>query len=246
MYHFHPVGLVGSFETSNPLAITAEQLKQIFPSATDGDVSSVLMEINGRLADFKLDTRLRQRHFFAQIKGEVGDSMKGVTESWEYSPAALKSFSAYYRNHPAEAEEDGYLKDAVGKIVRRSNQQNIGRKHFQRLNGNRSSHPDDGYNLRGRGLIQITGYDKYHGYMRDYHKHWEGVAPDVLSSPELINAMPNAIRSALWFWIEYKVYGMEQGGGILDVGKTTKKVNGGNTGLDERTKAYKLCEEILV
>ena len=157
----------------------------------------MLNEINGRLTEFKLDTRLRQRHFFAQIKGEVGDAMKGVTESWEYSPATLKSFSDYYRAHPDEAEEDGYLKDSQGRIVRRANQREIGRKHFQRLNGNRAAYSDDGYNFRGRGLIQITGYEKYNGYMRDYNKYWSELAPDVVRNPELINTPQNAIRSAI-------------------------------------------------
>jgi hypothetical protein len=111
-YHFHPVGLLGCFSVANPLEITHEQLKQISPAADEDDVDVVLNEINGCLSEFKLDTRLRRRHFFAQVKGEVGAAMKGVTESWEYSPAALKSFSVYYRTHPAEVEEDGYLKDA--------------------------------------------------------------------------------------------------------------------------------------
>ncbi|WP_139199073.1 hypothetical protein [Pseudomonas panipatensis] len=127
----HPIGLVGCFTSDNPLAITHTQLRETFPSADDGDIDVVLSEINGRLEEFKLDTRLRQRHFFAQIKGEVGPSMKGVTESWEYSPATLKLFSEYYRDHPAEADEDGYLKDSHGRIIRRANQQEIGRKHFQ-------------------------------------------------------------------------------------------------------------------
>jgi hypothetical protein len=69
--HFHPVGLVGQFSIAHPLAITHVQLKQIFPAADDADIEVVLNEINGRLIEFKLDTRLRQRHFFAQIEGLV-------------------------------------------------------------------------------------------------------------------------------------------------------------------------------
>jgi predicted chitinase len=245
VFHFHPVGLVGCFSTGNPLEITFVQLKQIFPRATDHDIDVVLNEINGRLVEFKLDTRLRQRHFFAQIKGEVGDSMKGVSESWEYSPAALKSFSAYYRAHPTEAEEDGYLKDSQGRIIRRSNQREIGRKHFQRLNGNRASHPDDGYNFRGRGLIQITGYEKYYGYMRDYNRYWAGFAPDTVIDPDLINLMPNAIRSAVWFWLNKRPYSNDSGKGLADVPGVTYIVNGGYTGLTERETAYEEIERIL-
>ncbi|WP_248730530.1 hypothetical protein [Pseudomonas sp. MWU13-2517] len=245
VYHFHPVGLVGQFCAANPLAITPAQLKQIFPLADDADIDVVLNEINGRLAEFKLDTRLRQRHFFAQIKGEVGASMKGVTESWEYSPGVLKSFSAYYRARPLEAEQDGHLKDASGRIVRRANQKEIGRKHFQRLNGNRIGHPSDGYNFRGRGLIQITGHEKYQGYMRDYNKYWGGDAPDTVKYPELVNSSLNSIRSAIWFWLYKAPYSEDYGRGILDVNGVTRIVNGGLTGLVERQTAYALVERVL-
>ncbi|WP_341522389.1 hypothetical protein AABC73_02890 [Pseudomonas sp. G.S.17] len=243
--HFHPVGLVGCFLTAHPLEITHAQLKQIFPAADDWDIEIVLNEINGRLVEFKLDTRLRQRHFFAQIKGEVGAAMKGISESWEYSPAALKLFSVYYRAHPTEAEQDGYLKDSSGRIIRRANQQDIGRKHFQRLNGNRASHPDDGYDFRGRGLIQITGYEKYNGFMRDYGKYWQGSVPQTVDNPDLINEMPTAIRSVMWFWLASKVYTEERGGGYSDVRFLTKKVNGGEMGFEERRSAYELIEGVL-
>jgi predicted chitinase len=172
--------------------------------------------------------------------------MKGVTESWEYSPTALKDFSAYYRAHPSEAEADGYLKDAAGRIIRRANQRAIGTKHFQRLNGNRATHPEDGYVFRGRGLIQITGYEKYSGYMRDYGEHWSGEVPDMINGPESINMMPHGIRSALWFWITKKPYTADKGLGLIDVRGVTYIVNGGYTGLREREKAFETIEKILV
>lgn len=243
--HLHPIGMVGWFSVVNPLMITSVQLKQIFLGASDDDVEIVLREINGRLVEFKLDTRLRQRHFFAQIKGEVGSSMKGKSEDWEYSPSALLSFSSYYKKYPAEAEEDGYLKDKNDKFIRRANQESIGSKHFQKLNGNRASHPGDGYNFRGRGLIQITGYEKYHNFMVDYSKYWQGGVPDSVGSPDLINDMPTAIRSAIWFWIAYKVYAVESGKGYSDVKDVTRRVNGGDKGLHERQEAYKVAERVL-
>ncbi len=244
-YHFHPIGLVGHFSSTESLALSSVQLKKIFPLASASDIEVVVGEINGRLTEFKLDTRLRQCHFFAQIKGEVGPSMKGVSESWEYSPGTLKSFSSYYRTHPEEAEEDGYAKNTHGIIVRRANQRRIGVRHFQRLNGNRTSHPDDGYNFRGRGLIQITGYEKYHNFMVDYGRYWDGSVPDTVENPDLINNPSTAIRSALWFWLKYKVYSAERGLGLEDVKRVTKVVNGGSMGLEEREAAFKLIEGVL-
>lgn len=81
--------------------------------------------------------------------------------------------------------------------------------------------------------------------MRDYTKLWSGITPDTVNNPEIINEMPNAIRSALWFWLSYKIYEAERENGYLDVQSVTKRVNGGHTGLEERRAAYKDAEKAL-
>lgn len=243
VWHMHPIIFLEAVGTSD--GVTYAQLKTIFPQASDADLNTVIAELQGRLEEFKLDTPMRLRHFFSQIKGEVGPQMKGKTEGFQFSPATLRSFSQYYREHSAESETDGYKKNATGRIIRRADEQAIGRKHYLRLNGNRQSNPDDGYNFRGRGLIQVTGYEKYYGFMSGYHEHWNGETPDTVSEPEKINEMPYAIRSALWFWLRYKVYSLDQGNGYSDVVAVTKRVNGGRMGLSERQEAYTLCEKVF-
>lgn len=227
--------------------ITAEQLEQMFPNASAVDRDMIAKEINANAPEFKLDTRIRQRHFFSQIKGETGDSLEGETEGWNYSPEALKRFSSYYRDNPKEADQDGYLKDpTTGSFIRRADERAIGRKHFQRLNGNRASNPEDGYNFRGRGLIQITGYEKYNGFMQNYAKYWDDEVPDTVNNPERINEVLYAIRSAMYFWLQYKVYlAADQGNGYADVKAVTRRVNGGSEGLDRRSAAYKEAEGIF-
>ncbi|MGP9493542.1 LysM peptidoglycan-binding domain-containing protein, partial [Psychrobacter sp. AOP7-B1-24] len=201
-HHLHLQGLVANIKdidviskvpesSSNGLNITSEQLKKLFPQSSQSDRNTVVKEVNAKLSEFKLDTYIRQRHFFSQIKGEVGDDMKGKTEGWNYSPDALLSFSTYYKEHKDEAYEDGYEKDADDNFIRRANERAIGEKHFSRLNGNRQkTHPQDGYNFRGRGLIQLTGYEKYNGFMENYNNHWKGTPPDTVKTPDLINKMP--------------------------------------------------------
>lgn len=245
VWHMHPVVFLDALAIDSD-GVTYEQLKQIFPQASDADITIVVDELRGRLKTFKLDTPTRLRHFFSQIKGEVGISMKGVTEKFQFSPEALKSFSKYYRNHPSEADQDGYKKNAAGKIIRRADEQAIGRKHYLRLNGNRQNNPGDGYNFRGRGLIQVTGYEKYNGFMSDYPSYWQDNPPDTVSDPEKINEMPYAIRSALWFWVKYKPYNADKGMGYDDVVGVTRVVNGGKMGLAERQAAYKICERVFL
>ncbi|WP_439828502.1 hypothetical protein [Aeromonas enteropelogenes] len=133
VFHIYPLSILQ--KNIHSLSITYEQLHSIFPKASKKDLDIVLDEVNSNLERFKLNTRTRQRHFFSQIRGEVGVTMEGRTESWEYSPAVLRSFSSYYKANPQESEVDGYKKDSKGSIIRRADQQAIGRKHFQKLNG---------------------------------------------------------------------------------------------------------------
>ena len=56
---------------------------------------------------------------------------------------------------------------------------------------------------------------------------------------------PNAIRSALWFWIKYKPYNADLGNDYIDVKNVTRLVNGGMIGLKERQIAFKECEEVF-
>ena len=171
--------------------------------------------------------------------------MKGKTESFQFSPSKLREFSSYYSAHPNESVTDGYEKNRAGQIIRGADQQAIGRKHYLRLNGNRQAHPDDGYNFRGRGLIQITGYEKYNGFMSEYNELWDDIPPDVVTEPEKVNDMPYAIRSAVWFWLYRRVYSYDEGNGYDDVETVSRIVNGGRMGLAERKEAYTLCEEVF-
>lgn len=244
-WHMHPVAFLDAVNIRND-GVTYEQLKKVFPQALDEDLNTVVNELRGRLVTFKLDTPTRLRHFFSQIKGEVGPQMKGKTEGFQFSPDTLRSFSRYYRQHSSEADQDGYERNAAGVKIRAADEQAIGRKHYLRLNGNRQTNPEDGYNFRGRGLIQVTGYEKYHGFPTDYNNYWSDDVPNTVEDPEIINEMPYAIRSALWFWVTAKPYTADRGRGYDDVIAVTLVVNGGDMGLEERRSAYRLCEEVFL
>ncbi|MCU4650164.1 hypothetical protein [Klebsiella pneumoniae] len=99
-WHMHPIVFLKAVGTSD--GVTYTQLKTIFPQASDDNSITVVVELQGRLEEFKLDTPTRLRHFFSQIKGEVGPQMKGKTEGFQFSPATLRSFSRYYREHPTD------------------------------------------------------------------------------------------------------------------------------------------------
>ncbi|MDR8085774.1 glycoside hydrolase family 19, partial [Acinetobacter baumannii] len=76
--------------------ITMEQMKKMWPKALATKMQPILDELNSDVLGYKLDTRLRQAHFMAQVRQEVGSSFS-LREQVEYmGPTALKQIG-YYR-----------------------------------------------------------------------------------------------------------------------------------------------------
>lgn len=85
----------------------------------------------------------------------------------------------------------------------------------------------DGVRYKGRGLIQITGRANYQRYA-DYCGY------DVVAKPELLEHLPGAVKSAMWYW---QTRGLNTWADKDDVLTVTKRINGGTKGLESR-KAY--------
>jgi len=81
--------------------------------------------------------------------------------------------------------------------------------------------------------------------MADHDAYWGDLSPNTVDNPDLINEMPVAIRSTMWFWLAYKIYDAECGAGYWDVERVTARVNGGGEWLDRRKMAYKTAEEVI-
>lgn len=98
-----------------------------------------------------------------------------------------------------------------------------------------NTEPGDGVRFKGRGLIQVTG------------RHWYERAAfdldlDCVEHPELLETPENACRVSAWWWSVNKVNAIADTG---DIRRVTKKVNGGYTGLAERTMFYERAKEVL-
>lgn len=93
----------------------------------------------------------------------------------------------------------------------------------------------DGYNFRGRGLIQITG--RY-----NYTKYKEFCGYDVVAKPDLLMQPVGAIRSAMWYW---QTHGLNALADKDDFKGVTKTINGGYNGIDDRRKYLERAKKAL-
>lgn len=100
-----------------------------------------------------------------------------------------------------------------------------------------NTEPDDGWNFRGRGLIQTTGRSNY----RDTSIGCYG-NKSLLDDPALLESPQGAAESAAWYWYSRRLNGVDD---VVDV---TRAINAGMHQLRERreatTKAYKILDSL--
>lgn len=82
---------------------------------------------------------------------------------------------------------------------------------------------DDGWNFRGRGLIQTTGRDNYTATSMGCYGDFR-----LLEEPDLLTTPEGAADSAAWYWYSRRI------NGITDVREVTRKINPGLAHLDRR------------
>lgn len=212
--------------------LTAEHLLKIFPGASKEYMKQVADELNTDLPKYGLDSRLRCAHFFAQTREEGGAALTAKVESLNYGEEGLKSTFKYYREHPAQAKDDAYERDAkTRKITRHAEEERIGNKVYANRNGNGNSASGDGWKFRGRGLIQVTGRANYKAAAAEYGKLY-GDAVDFEANPEKMEEFPFTVRSAVCFWIEH---GLQS---LADKGETDAAVDSITEVINLNTDSY--------
>jgi putative chitinase len=90
--------------------------------------------------------------------------------------------------------------------------------------GNGDEASNDGWQYRGRGLIQLTGKDNYRAASA-------ALKYDFLKDPNSLTLPTWAALSAAWFW---STHGCNALADKSDYTAITKAINGGTNGLDSR------------
>jgi putative chitinase len=205
------------------IVLSKEQLQAIMPTAKAENIDFYLSAINAKLAEFKIDTPLRVAHFIAQIAHESG-SFRYRKENLNYSANALKGVFGKYFGSNEIADEYARKPEKIANIV------------YANRMGNGDTDSGDGWNYRGRGLIQLTGRDNYARCGAD-------TGADIESDPDLLaEDADTAVAAACWYWQTNKlnIHADED-----DIKKVTRKINGGYHGLDDRATFLERAKIVL-
>ncbi|MFJ5503832.1 glycoside hydrolase family 19 protein [Pectobacterium carotovorum] len=169
-----------------------------------------------------------QAMFIAQV-GHESAGFSHIVESFNYSQNGLKATFG----HRLSADQISMLGRQPGeKSVPLNRQAAIANLVYGGRMGNKAV--GDGWNFRGRGLIQVTGATNY--------MHCGAVLGlDLTAKPELLEQDIYAMRSAAWFWNSRKC-----GAVADDVVAVTRLINGGSNGLADRRERFERARQVLV
>jgi putative chitinase len=202
------------------MQITHDQMRQLIPNNQYAD--QWCDALNKILPDYKIDTPGRVCGFIAQC----------AHESAEFT--ALKE-NLNYRKESLQRVFGKYFKDEAVAAQYAHNQEAIANRVYANRMGNGDEASGDGYRYCGRGLIQLTGKDNYQAFA-------DSLEMPVTDVPEYLATFEGAVQSACWFW---ETNNLNQWADNNDMVTLTRRINGGDNGLEDRIKHYEHALKVL-
>ena len=197
---------------------TKEHLEKIIPGNKDVDAwFEALVEV---MPKYGITSQRRVAHFLSQCAHE-SNNFRSLEENLNYSAKSLRAvFGRYFGSAPKRDADEYHRKpEMIANYVYMD--------EFRKYKmGNVEE--GDGWLFRGRGLKQLTGRNNYTAFGKSIGMSAEEAA-------EYVATPAGAVESACWFW---DTNNLNKIADTDDVTKMTKRINGGNIGLDDRKKRY--------
>lgn len=204
--------------------ITLSQFSQMIP--TNKEASEWYPIAVDFFKKYDITTINRIASFMAQTAHESND-YRNLEENLNYSVDNLKRvFPRYFKKtNPADyARNPEKLANYVYMDVNRTKSGALG-----------NVKPGDGWRFRGGGIKQLTGRNNFTTFGKDI-----GMSPE--EAADYVRTKEGAFESACWFWKKNSLHRFADADDIVGM---SKKINGGNIGLEDRINRYKKAKAIL-
>ncbi|MEM5427212.1 glycoside hydrolase family 19 protein [Cupriavidus oxalaticus] len=194
----------------------ADAVKGVFGGGSKGN-KAALMQQATTIAD-----PTERAMFMAQMDHESG-GFRSLEENVKYKPAQFLKMYGKRAGITTEDQAKAILSQGEGATAEAMYGGTWGAKNL----GNTEA--GDGAKFKGRGFTQLTGRANYTAAAK-------ATGLDLVNHPELASDPANAARIAMWYWRSRQ--GLADAGKAGDVLATTKKINGGTNGLDDRKEKF--------
>ena len=188
--------------------ISVSELKKVYKDAKDNLLSELATGLNKYRKKFGLNTCARKAHFFAQSIQEVSTTLTpGLEgESMNYSATALP---AQFIKFSKTGRLNGPPNDLALKYGRtkehKADQKMIANIAYNGRLGNKMD-SEDGWNFRGRGLLQITGRSNYAGIQKVIDSQFPSSGVNVSEGTAGSYTPEQAAITGLADWYKDKMY----------------------------------------
>lgn len=211
-----------------PAELTESQLMKIMPACVDP--ANWVPALNGAMTRFDITNAKRMAAFLAQIAHESGQLTR-LSENLNYS--AKRLMQVWPNRFPTTEKALQYER----------NPEKLANYVYAKRIGNGDEASGDGWNYRGRGIIQLTGRGNYRAAA-------QGVGLPLEEQPDLLVQPEPAALSAAWFWKSHGLNELADDGNddndTEDFRTITKRINGGTVGLKERMALWEEAKGVLV
>lgn len=254
--------------------LTMAELDQIFPSAAADEKTQIMNAFNAANAKFGMNTCQQKAHFFAQVREEVGPSINvsdGENMNYDVEGLANVPFLSFCKDRVKGVPNDlafqygrinsrniDHLKKKYGRpnlVNQSANQEMIANIAYANRNGNGNVASGDGWKYRGRGIIQITGKDKYTRINNRIDSDYPSFGVDIDANN--INNLNEGTVASMAYWEEYGCQGHAKAGlartnfdKIVDIVNSATKSREARWGhLQSMVKIFKVTEcngEVIV
>lgn len=206
-------------------SITSARITALGTRVPLATATGLARALEAHRAEYGLTSLLEVAHFMAQVCHETGGFLR-LEENLNYrDPKRLDDMFLAVRG----------TADAAALIQK--GPKAIANRVYANRNGNGPEISGDGWNYRGRGLIQLTGRDNYAAAA------WALERP-YIAEPDLVAQPEDAARTALWFW---KENGCGRYAKLDDVAGVTRIINGkAMAGLEDRRELTEKAKRIFV
>ncbi|MES2938740.1 MAG: glycoside hydrolase family 19 protein [Pseudomonadota bacterium] len=206
--------------------ITVTQLCAAVPDAKPDVAASYVDALNAAMARFGIGSNARIAAFVAQVAHESG-SFRAVEENLNYSWQGLR------KTWPSRFPSDAFAQPYDRKP------QKIANFVYASRNGNGNEASGDGWNYRGRGLIQLTGRSNYTAYGK-------GISDaTVVQNPSALTTPAGAALSAAWFWNSKALNPLADKNTEDAFRQISRIINGGENGMDDRLQRWDLARQVF-
>ncbi len=220
----------------------AKRLKKMFVKASSDAIKTVAETYCKYQRRFGMDSCWIKAHFFAQVYVE-SSSLTGKTESMDFSAKNLfigKPNLSYFKGkwerckkygRISQKKKNGIYDDLPEdkqdcKDFHKAEQREIANLAYGTRNGNEGG--EDGWNYRGRGLIQLTGKGTYGDVgkiMKVFGMDKEGFECDLVNNRDLVASNLELAVVASMAYFHYKNCNMHSlCNGNMNVNEISKQV----------------------